>query len=533
MYVCGPTVYDHAHIGNARPIIVFDVLFRLLRHIYGADRVVYARNITDIDDKINARAKEEGVPISQITSRTTAQFHQDVAALGALKPTVEPRATDHIAQMIDMIETLIEKGCAYAADGHVLFHVPSMKSYGQLARRSMDEMVAGARVDVAPYKKDPMDFVLWKPSDKSLPGWDSPWGRGRPGWHIECSAMARRHLGETFDIHGGGIDLVFPHHENEIAQSCCAHDTKVMANYWLHNGHLQVEGEKMSKSLGNFLTISDLLKEYPGEALRLNMLSTHYRQPFNWTAASASTSSTPRCATARRRGRRLFRGGQDRRSPRMLDELGIDYVEGGYPGANPTDTEFFRPGSASKQAAFTAFGMTKRPGARPPTIPALRRCSSRRRRHLLRRQEPGTITSRRARHHATRRTSNASATAAPPRGAGREAFCSTASISSTATRPIRTTRCLRQGGLEAGARWVVLCDTNGGTLPHEVERIVAAVSRREFRATGSASTPMTTPARRSPIRSPPCAPARARSRARSTASASAAATPTSSRSSRR
>jgi cysteinyl-tRNA synthetase len=290
MYVCGPTVYDHAHIGNARPIIVFDVLFRLLRHIYGADRVVYARNITDIDDKINARAKEEGVPISQITSRTTAQFHQDVAALGALKPTVEPRATDHIAQMIDMIETLIEKGCAYAADGHVLFHVPSMKSYGQLARRSMDEMVAGARVDVAPYKKDPMDFVLWKPSDKSLPGWDSPWGRGRPGWHIECSAMARRHLGETFDIHGGGIDLVFPHHENEIAQSCCAHDTKVMANYWLHNGHLQVEGEKMSKSLGNFLTISDLLKEYPGEALRLNMLSTHYRQPFNWTAAGVKNA---------------------------------------------------------------------------------------------------------------------------------------------------------------------------------------------------------------------------------------------------
>jgi cysteinyl-tRNA synthetase len=290
MYVCGPTVYDQAHIGNARPIIVFDVLFRLLRHIYGADRVVYARNITDIDDKINARAKEEGVPISQITSRTTAQFHQDVAALGALKPTVEPRATDHIAQMIDMIETLIEKGCAYVADGHVLFHVPSMESYGQLARRSMDEMVAGARVDVAPYKKDPMDFVLWKPSDKSLPGWDSPWGRGRPGWHIECSAMARRHLGETFDIHGGGIDLVFPHHENEIAQSRCAHDTKVMANYWLHNGHLQVEGEKMSKSLGNFLTISDLLKEYPGEALRLNMLSTHYRQPFNWTAAGVKNA---------------------------------------------------------------------------------------------------------------------------------------------------------------------------------------------------------------------------------------------------
>ena len=290
MYVCGPTVYDHAHIGNARPIIVFDVLFRLLRHIYGADRVVYARNITDIDDKINARAREEGVPISQITSRTTAQFHQDVAALGALKPTVEPRATDHIVQMIDMIETLIEKGCAYAADGHVLFHVPSMESYGQLARRSMDEMVAGARVDVAPYKKDPMDFVLWKPSDKSLPGWDSPWGRGRPGWHIECSAMARRHLGETFDIHGGGIDLVFPHHENEIAQSCCAHGTKVMANYWLHNGHLQVEGEKMSKSLGNFLTISDLLKEYPGEALRLNMLSTHYRQPFNWTAAGVKNA---------------------------------------------------------------------------------------------------------------------------------------------------------------------------------------------------------------------------------------------------
>ncbi len=290
MYVCGPTVYDYAHIGNARPIIVFDVLFRLLRNIYGEDRVVYARNFTDVDDKINARAAEEGVSIDEITSRTIRQFHEDIAALGTLEPTIEPRATEHIEQMIKMNEVLIEKGCAYEAEGHVLFHVPSMANYGALSGRSTDEMIAGARVDVAPYKKDPMDFVLWKPSTDKDPGWPSPWGRGRPGWHIECSAMARQHLGEVFDIHGGGIDLVFPHHENEIAQSCSAHDTEVMANYWLHNGYLQVEGEKMSKSAGNFFTINELLREWPGEALRLAMLMTHYRQPLNWTATGVKNA---------------------------------------------------------------------------------------------------------------------------------------------------------------------------------------------------------------------------------------------------
>jgi cysteinyl-tRNA synthetase len=288
MYVCGPTVYDFAHIGNARPVIVFDVLFRLLRHIYGADHVAYARNITDVDDKINARAAEEGISIRELTERTARQFQADVAALGALPPTVEPRATEHIAEMISLIERLIERGHAYAAEGHVLFDVASDPDYGSLARRSVDEMRAGARVEVAPYKRDPMDFVLWKPSEGSDPGWDSPWGFGRPGWHLECSAMAEKHLGEVFDIHGGGIDLLFPHHENEVAQSTCAHGTKIMANIWMHNGHLQVEGEKMSKSLGNFVTIRELLENWrgfgwPGEALRFNMLRTQYRQPLDWT----------------------------------------------------------------------------------------------------------------------------------------------------------------------------------------------------------------------------------------------------------
>jgi len=288
MYVCGPTVYDYAHIGNARPVIVFDVLFRLLRHVYGEDHVTYVRNITDVDDKINARAAEEGVPISQVTARTTKQFHDDIDALGVLPPTVEPRATEHIDQMKRLIEELVEKGNAYVAEDHVLFHVPSMPDYGRLSKRSTDEMEAGARVEVAPYKKDPMDFVLWKPSKEAEPGWDSPCGikqKGRPGWHIECSAMSAEHLGEVFDIHGGGIDLVFPHHENEIAQSRCAHGTEKMAQVWMHNGYLQVEGQKMSKSLGNFITIHDLLQDWPGEAIRLAMLSTHYRQPFNWTEA--------------------------------------------------------------------------------------------------------------------------------------------------------------------------------------------------------------------------------------------------------
>lgn len=289
MYVCGPTVYDFAHIGNARPVIVFDVLYRLLRHLYGETHVTYVRNITDVDDKINARAARDypGVApveaIRDLTEKTYAQFEQDVTELGCLKPTVTPRATEHIAEMIAIIERLIAGGFAYVAEGHALFHVPAMPDYGKLARRSLDDMMAGARVEVAPYKRDPMDFVLWKPSSDDEPGWQSPWGRGRPGWHIECSAMSWKHLGETFDIHGGGVDLVFPHHENEVAQSRCAFHKDVMANVFMHNGFLQVEGEKMSKSLGNFFTIRELLDDWPGEVLRFNMLKTHYRQPIDFT----------------------------------------------------------------------------------------------------------------------------------------------------------------------------------------------------------------------------------------------------------
>jgi cysteinyl-tRNA synthetase len=297
MYVCGPTVYDYAHIGNARPVIVFDVLFRLLRHTFGPEHVTYVRNITDVDDKINARAAQNypdlplNKAIRRVTAKTEQQFHDDVDALGCLGPTVEPRATEHIDAMKAMIEALITKACAYVAEDHVLFNVAAMPDYGKLSRRSLDEMIAGARVEVAPYKRDAMDFVLWKPSKPGEPSWPSPAGietPGRPGWHIECSAMSAAHLGEVFDIHGGGIDLVFPHHENEIAQSRCAFHTKVMANYWLHNGFLQVEGEKMAKSLGNFVTIHELLTgwqgyAWPGEALRFNMLRTHYRQPLDWT----------------------------------------------------------------------------------------------------------------------------------------------------------------------------------------------------------------------------------------------------------
>ncbi len=294
MYVCGPTVYDFAHIGNARPVIVFDVLFRLLRHIHGVDHVTYVRNITDVDDKINARAAERGVSIQTVTDETYAEFRSDVAALGCLAPTVEPRATEHIAAMKELIERLVKNGSAYVAEDHVLFNVSAMPDYGKLSRRPLDEMIAGARVEVAPYKREPTDFVLWKPSKPGEPAWDSPCGiktPGRPGWHIECSAMAWKHLGETFDIHGGGIDLVFPHHENEIAQSRCAFHTPVMANYWMHNGFLQVEGEKMSKSLGNFVTIRDLLSDWPGEVLRLNMLRTQYRQPIDWTVKGLEESS--------------------------------------------------------------------------------------------------------------------------------------------------------------------------------------------------------------------------------------------------
>ena len=279
LYVCGPTVYDFAHIGNARPVVVFDVLYRLLKRLYPT--VVYVRNITDVDDKINAAAKASGESIRTITERTAKAYHDDMDALHALRPDVEPRATEHIARMIEMIECLIAGGHAYAADGHVLFNVPSMPDYGRLSGRNRDELIAGARVEVAPYKKDPADFVLWKPSSDDLPGWPSPWGRGRPGWHIECSAMSTQYLGETFDIHGGGQDLIFPHHENEIAQSCCA-TGKPFVRTWMHNGYLMVEGEKMSKSLGNFYTVHDLLKEFPGEAIRLTLLQTHYRQPMDF-----------------------------------------------------------------------------------------------------------------------------------------------------------------------------------------------------------------------------------------------------------
>jgi len=290
LYVCGPTVYDFAHIGNARPVIVFDVLFRLLRHIYGDAHVTYVRNITDVDDKINARAAERGISIRELTQETARIYEEDVAALGNLPPTVTPRATEHVREMIAMIEELIEGGHAYAAEGHVLFDVSSKSDYGKLARRSLDEMLAGARVEVAPYKRNAMDFVLWKPSEAGLPGWDSPWGRGRPGWHIECSAMAGKYLGESFDIHGGGIDLVFPHHENEIAQSESAHHGHPLAKVWMHNGFLQVEGEKMAKSAGNFFTIRELLADWPGEVLRFNMLRTHYRQPIDFTFAGLKES---------------------------------------------------------------------------------------------------------------------------------------------------------------------------------------------------------------------------------------------------
>ncbi|HVL22219.1 MAG TPA: cysteine--tRNA ligase, partial [Amaricoccus sp.] len=284
MYVCGPTVYDRAHIGNARPVVVFDTLFRLLRHVYGDHAVTYVRNLTDIDDKIIARASESGRPIEAITAETTDWYHADMAALGVLPPTVEPRATAYVPAMVAMIETLIARRHAYHREGHVLFDVKSYPDYGRLARRSLDEMQAGARVEVAPYKRDPMDFVLWKPSTPDQPGWPSPWGEGRPGWHIECSAMSYKLLGESFDIHGGGIDLVFPHHENEIAQSMCAHPEGRFANVWMHNGFLNVEGEKMSKSLGNFFTVRDLLdRGIPGEVIRFVLLSTHYRQPMDWT----------------------------------------------------------------------------------------------------------------------------------------------------------------------------------------------------------------------------------------------------------
>jgi cysteinyl-tRNA synthetase len=304
MYVCGPTVYDFAHIGNARPVIVFDVLFRLLRHIYGEKHVTYVRNITDVDDKINARAARDfpGLPLNEairkVTEKTATQFHADVKALGCLPPTFEPRATDFVlpradgkADMETLIKALIARGHAYEAGGEVLFDTQSMPDYGALSGRKLDEQLAGARVAVDAHKKNPADFVLWKQSSAEEPGWESPWGRGRPGWHIECSAMSAAYLGDVFDIHGGGLDLIFPHHENEIAQSRCAHGTHTMANYWMHNGYLEIEGEKMSKSLGNFFTINELLADWPGEVLRLNMLKTHYRSPMDWTLKSVEESA--------------------------------------------------------------------------------------------------------------------------------------------------------------------------------------------------------------------------------------------------
>jgi cysteinyl-tRNA synthetase len=332
LYACGPTVYDDAHIGNARPIIVFDLLFRLLRHLYGPDRVTYVRNITDVDDKINARAAERGITIRDLTEGTARRFHDDIAALGVLPPTIEPRATEHIDEMKGLIERLVASGHAYVAEEHVLFDVPSMPDYGALSKRPLDEMEAGARVDVAPYKRSPLDFVLWKPSKPGDPAWPSPAGiatPGRPGWHIECSAMAWKHLGETFDIHAGGIDLVFPHHENEVAQSRCCFGTKTMANYWLHNGFLQVEGEKMAKSAGNFVTIRELLRtdtfggrSWPGEVLRLAMLRTHYRQPIDWTVRALEEAEQTLAAWTS--FPEFMEGGDEAVSQEVLDALADD-----------------------------------------------------------------------------------------------------------------------------------------------------------------------------------------------------------------
>ena len=320
MYVCGPTVYSHPHIGNARPAVVFDVLFRLLMQRYGD--VAYVRNVTDIDDKIMAAAAAEGVATAVVAERYAAAYHEDMAALNVLPPTVEPYATGHVPQMIAMILRLIAAGRAYEEAGHVLFHVPSFPAYGALSRRSREEMIEGARVEVAPYKRDPADFVLWKPSSAGQPGWDSPWGRGRPGWHIECSAMVEAHLGATIDIHGGGLDLKFPHHENEIAQSASAHDGAPLARFWLHNGFLDVEREKMSKSLGNVVLVRDLLREAPGEAIRYALLAAHYRKPLDWSAAGLA------------------------RAKHALDRLYLTLSElpGGRPAAAPQRARAFRPG---------------------------------------------------------------------------------------------------------------------------------------------------------------------------------------------
>jgi cysteinyl-tRNA synthetase len=338
MYVCGPTVYDFAHIGNARPVIVFDLLFRVLRRLYGTEKVTYVRNVTDVEDKISARAARDfpDLPLNdairRVTATTERQFHEDVKALGVLTPDdvnrpgariamIEPRATEHIEEMRRLIDGLVEAGHAYVAEEHVLFHVPSMPDYGKLSGRPLDEMEAGARVDVAPYKRSPLDFVLWKPSGPDQPAWPSPAGierGGRPGWHIECSAMSWKHLGETFDIHAGGIDLIFPHHENEVAQSRCCFGTRVMANVWLHNGFLQVEGEKMSKSLGNFITIREVLKDWPGPVVRFNMLRSHYRQPIDWTVRGLEESHKVLSGWFERDG---LNAGGDAFAPSVLEAL--------------------------------------------------------------------------------------------------------------------------------------------------------------------------------------------------------------------
>ncbi len=349
IYVCGPTVYDFAHIGNARPAVVFDVLYRLLKRRFGS--VVYARNFTDVDDKINAAAKEAGQPIAAVTERYIMAYRADMTALGVLTPDLEPRVTEHIPEIIGMVERLIARGHAYAVEGHVLFHVPSYSAYGALSGRKRVEMNAGARVEVAPYKRDPADFVLWKPSTPDLPGWGSPWGRGRPGWHIECSAMIERRLGATIDIHGGGQDLIFPHHENEIAQGTCVHDGELYCRHWVHNGFVNVEGRKMSKSLGNVLLVRDLLRQAPGEAIRLALLGAHYRQPLGWSADGL--------AQAKRGLDRLYgtlRSLGD--APAVVCPLGLlDAFEAAleddlnFPGAI---AELFRLAKAARQAATAA-----------------------------------------------------------------------------------------------------------------------------------------------------------------------------------
>ncbi|MDG2519947.1 cysteine--tRNA ligase [Caulobacter segnis] len=307
MYVCGPTVYGYAHIGNARPVVVFDVLYRLLRKEFGDDAVVYARNVTDVDDKINAKAAEEGVDISVITERYLAAYLEDMDALGALRPNLQPKATEHMGAIIEMIGKLVENGSAYAAEGHVLFDTQNFKDYGQLSGRPLDDMIAGARVEVAPYKRHPADFVLWKPSKPGEPVWQSPWGEGRPGWHIECSAMIDAQLGLPIDIHGGGIDLQFPHHENELAQGRCAHGLPTYSRYWMHNGFLDMAGEKMSKSLGNVILPHELLKKVPGEVIRWALLSAHYRQPLDWTPEliEQSREALDRCYQALLDAKRL------------------------------------------------------------------------------------------------------------------------------------------------------------------------------------------------------------------------------------